>query len=402
MIDEATRSLLLENSTHREIILRFPDDDTPDIGSGNIVSESFELVDSICDAAEFRLGGGTASQMSIELVNITAALQGKKIAVYIRQQYIESVLYPQTSLFPDTSLYPGTREKEVEYILFTGRVFSFKRKKSNRNIFQLTTYNAIYDNSKITVSSTAVKYIAGASQTLKQFASQIMEMSDDVIELYGDPTATFNDSKTMDKITNELIDKVAGNNLSITDFLTAYAELNAAFFMCRRDGSFKLASLCEYESYNNTKKKDVNEVITYYSSLEFEEYVTAPITYIRFKYNDNQKKVYSGSEKGSWYLSENIILRMMTDASAFVTNFWKSGGTNYIFYNLYTYRPFKADVFARWWLEPGDRVQIQTGFEDTPVVDSFVLSRTIKGINGMKVTIEAKGKQFIGKKEDEE
>ena len=76
--------------------------------------------------------------------------------------------------------------------------------------------------------------------------------------------------------------------------------------------------------------------------------------------------------------------------------------SNYIFGNLLTFQPFKADVFARWWLEPGDRVQIKTGYNDIETIDSFVLSRKIKGINGMSVTIEAKAKEYLGNMEIDE
>ena len=84
-----------------------------------------------------------------------------------------------------------------------------------------------------------------------------------------------------------------------------------------------------------------------------------------------------------------------------VTAFNNNNGNNYIFYDLYSYRPFSADVFARWWLEPGDKVKIKTGYDDTETVESFVFERTIKGINGMRVTLKAQGTEFIGKDEIE-
>ena len=58
-------------------------------------------------------------------------------------------------------------------------------------------------------------------------------------------------------------------------------------------------------------------------------------------------------------------------------------------------------MFARWWLEPGDKVAIKTGYNDTETVESFVLSRTLKGINGMHCIIKATGTEFLGKDEIE-
>ena len=88
----------------------------------------------------------------------------------------------------------------------------------------------------------------------------------------------------------------------------------------------------------------------------------------------------------------------MSDIGSIVTAF-SQNGKNYIFNDLYSYRPFSAEVFARWWIEPGDRVVIKTGYNDTETVDSFVFSRTIKGINGMSVTIKAGGVEYLGKDE---
>ncbi len=99
------------------------------------------------------------------------------------------------------------------------------------------------------------------------------------------------------------------------------------------------------------------------------------------------------------YISDNIITACCTDIAGIVTSFNDNKGNNYIFYNLYAYRPFKADVYGRWWLECGDKVSIKTGFTDTETVDSFVFERTLKGTNGMRVGITANGTEYLGKDE---
>ena len=73
-IDAATRDLLMTNTIYREIILRFPDEDF-EITGENIVSESFELAQSICDDKDFKLGGGVIGKMQIK---VTPAQQAQK------------------------------------------------------------------------------------------------------------------------------------------------------------------------------------------------------------------------------------------------------------------------------------------------------------------------------------
>ena len=78
-----------------------------------------------------------------------------------------------------------------------------------------------------------------------------------------------------------------------------------------------------------------------------------------------------------------------------------TGSTNIITGNIYQYRPFKASIFNRWWVQVGDRIKLPTSVPDVPYVESIVLSRTLKGLYGMKVEIEAKGVEIFGKENDE-
>ena len=44
-------------------------------------------------------------------------------------------------------------------------------------------------------------------------------------------------------------------------------------------------------------------------------------------------------------------------------------------------------------------MSIKTGFTDTETVDSFILERTLKGTNGMRVRLTAEGTEYLGKDE---
>ena len=402
-IDAQTRALLLDNSVSRQIILRFPDDDF-EITAGNIVSESFELTQSICDGKDFRLGGGVAGKMQIKVIGVDANLVGKRVFVYLNTVYSLNRLVPSTTLYPSARLLPGEPRNTLEYLLFTGKIYSSKKQK-NRTVKELVAYDVMYDFSKISVTSNALTSYAQHYPTpqLKRFVTDLASWYgyDDIT---ADQTGGFQNNRLL-LFDEDSIRACAKKGVKMSEILKAYAEANVGFIVCKGDGSLHVRSLTEYVNpgiYDfTTRKKSVDEVIPAYRSLSFEEYVTKPITWLSFLYQNDKKYLYGSSEANSWYVSENIIFRMCSNISHFVTGMWDTNGGNYIFYYLLTFRPFKADVFARWWLEPGDRVQISTGHTDVQTVDSFVFSRKIKGINGMSVTIEAKGNEYLDNREVE-
>ncbi len=408
-LSQETRDLLLNNSVYREIILRFPNEDPNEaleIGSSNIVSESFELTQSICDSKEFRLGGGITGKMEISVIGVDAELTGKTVNVFLKSTYSLNRLVPSPTLYPSPTLIIGEPRQTVEYQLFSGKVHSAKKQK-NRAVKRITAYDAMYDFSKKSISANALTSYDDHHQSprpqLKAFTLDLLNYLFDYSDIYNDSTAGFSNTKYL-LFDRDSINAAVKKGVAVIELLKAYAEANAGFIICAGDGSLRVKSLSEYvnpgTSDFTTRKKSVDEIIPAYRSLSFEEYTTKPITYLSFMYRNDNKYGYGNSaDANSWYVSENIIFRMCSDISHFVTGYWNTNGGNYIFYNLLSFKPFKADVFARWWLEPGDRVQIRTGYNDVETVDSFVLSRRIKGINGMSVTIEAKGSEYLDNKE---
>lgn len=391
-ISDELKQNILTNSISREIILRFPDDDI-EIGSQNIVSESFELVNSIMDGDELALGGCIAGQMKIQVININRDLTGKKVNVFLKNECSNgTMIYPFEDIYPSDSLYPGlTPTETLEYQLFSGTVDSAKRQK-NRSIKEIIAYDAMYEasNTKITAHFSDVAQYS-PNESLKDF---IYQFAISVDADYNTTISDFNDNSKISFNDYDLACESEKAGLTVADVLKAYFELNSKFGYISRTGRLQSKNI-----YFNK-----SEEITSYNDLEFEEYTTADITNIKFLYNKDFYYSYgTRNRKTSEYVSDNCITKYCTDISEMVKKFYEttSGGTvlNRIFYDVYKYRPMKAVLFAYWWLEPGDKVKIPTGFADVPYVESFIFSRTIKGVNAMRVTIESKGKQYFGKED---
>lgn len=385
--DELKHSLL-NDSLKRDIIIRFPNSQLQDITGSNIVSESLELTQAICDSKEFKLGGCIAAQFRIKVINISQELNNKRISVVMKQSYIKGLLFPSDSVFPSDSLICGFQKDEIEIPLFCGIINSSKRQK-NRAVKEIIAYDDLYNASQ----KYAYNYFSGLaahSPTTSLYDLRVY-LCDCFLDNYDYETEFkgFNDDTRL-SLTLDLVKAVCDEKTTVTDFLSAYCELNACFAFMNGEGKIKFIQLINPPC----------ETLDNYSSLDFEEYETKNINLIKFPYNKDKYYSYGYTDnKQSWYISDNLITACCTDVTKLVTNFNDNNGNNYIFGDLYKYRPFKVDVYARWWLECGDRVSIKTGYTDTETVDSFILQRNIKGTNGMRVTLEAEGPEYLGKDE---
>ena len=409
-IPNEIKPLLLENSIHREIIIRFPnaaEGEISEIGSSNIIAESFELKHSICDEKEFILGGCIAGQLTIQVVGIEQALNNKRINVFIRQTYSTGDLLPSDTLYPSDDLFPGPQKATIETQIFSGTIDSSLRQK-NRSVKEIIAYDDMYLMSQTKCATWFLGYvqynIIGKDKILRNLIFSTLDHFESLTKTdisYDEILLGFNDLKIL-KMDYDTVKSVVKDNMVVTDLLKAYCELNACFAIISPKGKIKMVKLYQQKDSFTTDKKPVDEEITAYADLSFEEYTTRPINRIRFKYNKDQNYDYGHSAtRQSWYVSDNIITSCCSNVGELVTAFNNNNGNNYIFNDLYSYRPFSADVFARWWLEPGDKVAIKTGYDDTETIESFVFERTIKGINGMRVTLKAQGTEFIGKDEIE-
>lgn len=407
VIDNEIKKHLLNDSIYREVIIRFPnasDTEISEIGSENVLSESLELTQSVCDDSEFKLGGCIAGQLKIQLIGIEQALNNKRINVFVRQTYSSGELLPSETLYPSEDLYPGMRTAVIEKQIFSGTINSSVRQK-NRAIKEIIAYDDIYVMSQTKVKNWIENYIMysfkSGTTTLRDLLLVTIDVFETATGLYigsGRLPIGFNDS-TKPLIEYDLVTSAFSKSATFADLLAAYCELNSCFAVISETGVLNFVKLYKQKTSTETEKKSVDEVIEQYADLEFEEYITRPINRIRFTQNKDQNKDYGySSEKSSWYISDNLITKSCTDAGNLVVAF-NSGGNNYIFGDLFSYRPFSAEVFGRWWIEPGDKIQIKTGYNDVETVESFVFERTIKGINSMRISLSAKGTEFLGKDE---
>lgn len=384
--------------------------------SENIVSESLEIRQSICDSEELQIGGCIPSQLTLDVMN-TGDLSGKRIIVKIRTRYYSDVLFPSASLYPSTSLYPNaaTQPEELstdDYAVFAGVIFSCNR-TGNRKIRRIVAFDRMYRADTIYCKNRIAKIVS-------QYQSRDLSfISLDQLLRGGHPSSGINISSWEDFInrgidlglSDILWDEVIDKKFTFLNFYKWMCELNGVYLIEDMPQNLTLSSATPRVIVPFKNMNTIYDIPSYVgSSLQYEEFITKAIHYAQFGYNDGRGIVRlkePSTEGYSFYYSDNPLTNCNNghNVGAIIDNLGSVNSPDHIDKitgSVYEYRPFKASVFNRWWVQVGDRVRLPVNDDNIPAVESIVLSKRIRGMYGMTVEIEAKGVKIMGKENDEE
>lgn len=372
-----------------------------------IVSESLEIDQSICDSDEIVIGGCIPSQLRLSVMNITQDLTGKRIVVKIRGRYRSEPLYPSTTLYPAEDLYPGySIEQTDQYVLFAGDIISYKRSE-NKRFRRIVAFDRLYYASNVRCKQATYDYIdtfwnMESSMLVQNILKHLrtkgkVTLPSNLIDDFINYNTTFDMNPVH-------FDKVVDKNFTPLQGLRWVCELNGVFWIedMPTDLSSDNATPRNILLYNN---QTVRYNINTYSKLDYEDYSVKGIRIAEFFASEGTRSLTiekTPSQGYSVYSSDNGLTKSVNGVQqgAFssiydVVNNLKQ--TDRILGYVYEYRPFKASIFNRWWVQVGDRVKLPVNDDSLVNVQSIVFSRKIKGINSMKVTIEAKGLEVQGK-----
>lgn len=376
----------------------------------NIVSESLEIEQSICDDKEIKIGGCIPSQLTLSLVDIAEDLSGKQIVVTAQAKYYGD-LYPSASLYPREDMYPNVCFTD-QYVLFVGPIYSCK-KTSNYRIRKLIAFDRLYYPSTILCKNRVYNYLhLYDPQTAPDYTFlDIMNWFFPKARLSFDRSGFIN-RNTVLFLNDTYWQDLADDNTTFLEFYRWLCELNGVFLI--EDAPTEISSarahprvIFPYQNMNTVY------VISSYAinGFDYDDFITKEIRWGQFKFNKSRRRVFfhvDPYEGYSRYYSDNPVLNSIADWSyvqPIIENLEEDYSTDHtakITGNVYRYRPFKASIFNRWWVQVGDRIRLPTNDPEVPFVESIVLSRKIKGMYGLTVEIEAKGVEIMGKENDEE
>jgi len=361
MIEHVYKDLYNEDSVGKQMIIAF---DGGEITNTELYSESFELTESLCSENELRFGSCEASAIKFKIANVIDALKDKWLTV-------SQTLNEQA----DTPFSIG-KYKVVSDV-----------PSGDRNYRNITAYDAMHD----IINAEMVEWYNGL-----QFPISIKDFRDSFFVYLGveqEEIILIQDDVLIEKTIDA--DSISGKQI-----ITAICELNGVFGHINRQGVFAYISLSKrkqmiYPGMNGVypgsgiypgmmvdadySKEEINT----YISCEYEDFETQIISKLQIRQEENDIGAIYGTGTNTYIVQDNFLVygKSAVELKQIANRlFTKINGAYY--------RPFKASLQGNPCVEVGDTVVVHTKYKD---VESYVLERTIKGIQALKDTFESKG-----------
>lgn len=358
---------LFDKSASKKEITIETEDKSVKITNSEIHFEQFELKEILCDDDYLTFGQCNASQLKFKISNVFTSMIGKQINV-------SAVINGHT---------------DTPFIFGKYRVISDKPTddKRYRNV---TAYDAIYDIGESEVSSwyNGLKF----PLTLKQFR-------DSFFAYFGVEQV----ETTLPNDSMEVAETIKPSELSGQTVMEAICSINGCFGHINHDGKFEYVFLKAIISGLYPKKGlypqkglyprkgSEKEKVTggKYKSVKYEDFVCQKVTKVQIRKSENDiGAVYPDTEitenDNSYILQDNfLVYGMGADALETVAR------NLYEVIKVVKYRPYNCEKIGNPCLSLGEAVNVYTAKE---IIESYVLSRTYKGIQQPIDTISASGK----------
>ena len=358
---------LFDKSASKKEITIETEDKSVKITNSEIHFEQFELKEILCDDEYLTFGQCNASQLKFKISNVFTSMIGKKINV-------SAVINGHT---------------DTPFIFGKYRVISDKPTddKRYRNV---TAYDAIYDIGEAEVSP----WYNGLKFPLK-----LKQFRDSFFAYFGVEQV----ETTLPNDNMEVAETIKPSELSGQTVMEAICEINGCFGHINNDGKFEYIFLKEiipglypnnglypqkglYPRDGNIKEKVKGGK---YKTVKYEDFVCQKITKVQIRQSENDiGAVYPDTEitdnDNSYILQDNfLVYGMSADALETVAR------NLYEVIKVINYRPYNCDKIGNPCLKLGEAIKIYTKYVD---IESYVLSRTYKGIQQPIDNISAIGK----------
>ena len=329
--------------------------------SGQIAQESFTMNENLCSADDIVLGSCEAAKIEFTVRDMEEDILGREFALTL-----------------------SIGAYKLAFGMYT--VESAVR-QADRRMKKITAYDRML-RFDIDVSD----WYLAMYQT-DTSVHTVKELRDGLCAYCGVPqqnTTLINDDLQVGKT-------IDPQTLKGRDVLQAICEINGCFGHMDRTGQLVYVKLQEsgiYPSETLYPASDlypvgswehVAEELQYYRSISYEDYLAEGIDRVQIRQEEGDVGATAGSGTNTYVIEGNFLTYGL--GSAELTRLARSvvdavGGRSY--------RPAKLETYAMPWVEAGDGIRAIT--TDTEIV-TYVLSRTMRGIQAMMDTVEAKGSQ---------
>lgn len=337
-----------------------------------INEESFELNQSLCSSNRLEYGSCEAAECSFTIFDNIPSIKGKTLKVYI---YIDDDAATMLQL----GIYKVAQDKLT----------------ADRTKREVVMYDAMYDiiNSDVAAWYKTLLPSSSSSTTMQAFRASFLSH----FGITAESKILANDAMTIKQTLNP-------DSLSGADVIRAICEINGCFGTITHEGKFRFFELSPgaddglfpsdtlYPA-NDLYPQDVNPNTTsiaksLYTSVQFEDYNSESITKLTIKTSETIG-VSVGTDGNEYVITSNFLVSDKNTSQ--LTSIANNALTKMI--NRY-YKPAVVECVGNPCHELGDPIRINTVYRG---VVTYILERSLKGIQNLTDTYTAQGEQYYEK-----
>ena len=337
------KDLFYEDSIEKQVKIT-SDDRLINITNEELDGENMELTESLCTAEQLTFGSCSAAMLKFAVSNVMVPMKGAWLNVNIGLSGME------------------------DYRLGRYKVDSDKP-TADRLYRDVIAYDTLYDviNANMAEWYNALLPDSDSTVNLKQFR-------DKFFTYFGIEQADIslpNDTMLVERT-------VLPSQFSGATVVNCICEANGCFGHINRAGRFEYVYLTPISDAHDIPKR-------LYTTATYEDYLVKTIDKLQIRQEEDDIGVIVGTGTNAYIIENNFLFYGKS------TEELKNIAEN-IFSRIQglVYRPFTAEGIGNPCIEPGDAVRINSS---GTIIESYVLSRTLKGVQSLKDSYEAAGSE---------
>lgn len=289
---------------------------------------------------------------------------------------------------------------DAPYQIGRYKVYSDKP-TADRKCRDVEAYDALYDvlNADMAAWYNSLTF----PMTLKAFRDAFFShfgVEQETISLVNDNMTV---EKTIEITGSSADESTIGEALSGKTVLSCICEINGCFGHIGRDGKFHYISLDQemqglyprndlYPADDLYPRDPHSQPIgrSFYISAKYEDYLVKSIDKLQINEKENDIGVIVGTGSNGYNIEGNFLVYGKGSDEL-------RGIANNVFGKIknLVYRPYSADCKGNPCLEVGNSIRFNTKYE---LIETYILKRTLKGIQALRDTISADGEEYRTKK----
>ena len=311
-------------------------------------AENMELTERLCSGKVLRFGCCEASTLKIRFINRDMSIKDMKMDIYMDLKGEEVGQYP-----------------------FGQYKVSSDKPTANRKYRDIVAYDAMHD---IITADVAAWYNTilpeeDSKVPLKQFRDSFFAH----FGIEQEEVALVNDDMIITRT-------VAPVQLSGKTVITAICEINGCFGHIGRNGRFRYVFLPELKEGTYPAES------MRYIKAEYEDFTTARITKLQIRQEEDDIGCTYGTGDNCYVVQDNFLLYGKSTEELTTI----AGKMFSVIKNVW-YRPAHVEARGNPCLEVGDAIRISTEHAE---IYTYILKRTLKGIQALRDTYDAEGEQY--------